>query len=91
MWSIKPLVFTFLKLAIKSDLGTLKRMSMHVGRTYIMIEEHVAPQFYKTKELTVPKGSLVKVIKVSEFGWWTVSYSGARGIVPRQKMRVHLS
>jgi hypothetical protein len=56
-----------------------------------MIEEHVAPTFYKTKELTVPKGSLVKVIQVSEFGWWTVSYSGARGIVPRQKMRVHLN
>ena len=66
-------------------------MSIHVGSTYIMIEEHVAPTFYNTKELTVPEGSLVKVIQVSEFGWWTVSYSGARGIVPRQKMRIHLN
>ena len=56
-----------------------------------MIEAHVAQSFYKTDELTVPKGSLVKVVQVSEFGWWTVSYSGVIGIVPRQKMRIYFN
>ncbi|CAG5112445.1 Oidioi.mRNA.OKI2018_I69.chr2.g6661.t1.cds [Oikopleura dioica] len=76
-------------LAINDDIGTRNRLSKDIGSTFIMTESHIAP-FFNTKELTVPKGSLVKILQVSEFGWWTVTYSGTIGIVPRQKMRKYI-
>jgi len=61
-------------------------MSEHIGSTFIMTETHIAP-FLDAEQKSVPKGALVKVLQVSEFGWWTVTYSGMIGKAPRQKMR----